>query len=116
MNRSHPVSSPATATSDGGTAPPEAPLEDPPKDTPRPLWATLIWAALAVLVPLGALASVQWLDDLQRAASTPQVTRPVIAPPALEPASDRQLQPLPPTRPGPTTPDDDASKKENGRD
>ena len=116
MNRSHSVSSPATATPDEETAPPEAPLEDAPKDTPRPLWATLVWAALAVLVPLGALASVQWLDDLQRAASSPQVTRPVIAPPALEPAPDRQLQPLPPTRPGAPTPDDDASKKDDGHD
>ena len=112
MNRSHSVSSPATVTSDEETAPPE----DAPKDAPRPLWATLVWAVLAVVVPLGALASVQWLDDLQRAANTPQVTRPMIEPPAFEPVPDRQLQPLPPTRPGPTTPDDDASKKDDGRD
>ncbi len=83
---------------------------------PRPLWATLVWAALAVLVPLGALASVQWLDDLQRTASTPKVARPVVEAPAHEPTPDRQLQPLTPTRPGASSPDADASKKDDGRD
>ncbi|MCO4771133.1 MAG: serine/threonine protein kinase [Deltaproteobacteria bacterium] len=82
--------------------------------TRRPMWANAVWAAAAMLIPLGALSSVNWLDTLQREASTPRVTRPVTQAPETVPLPERRIEAMPPTRPGETpsaAPADDSNNE-----
>jgi len=71
----------------------------------RPLWATVAWLVAAIGVPLASLTVVDWLEEVQREASTPKITSPIRRALGENPAPERRLKALPPSRPGQATPD-----------
>ncbi len=76
----------------------EVPAAAPPS-APRPRWAALVWAAVAVLAPLGALSTVRWLDEVQAAAKAPRIAAPSPRTAPDTPLPKRRVEPLPPSRP-----------------
>jgi len=96
------------------TAPESAPpTPDPPLPPPtrpsRPMWARAAWALAAILVPLGVLGAVEWLDERMKQARAPKLA-PSVLPAPTSPAEPDRLEPLPPTEPQRPGEDDGAEE------
>lgn len=80
-------------------APPELPELPDISELERPPRVKAAWIAIAALVPLLFLLSMDWLRDRQREAVLPDSSATIDAPAKKDRGPERAVEPLPPTRP-----------------
>lgn len=81
----------------------ESVAQEATRKVARPGWVNLTWVAAAVLVPLASLATVNWIDEVQRPSRTWKVVVPAADRTLEEPLPQRRVEPLPPTPPDPSS-------------